>query len=224
MMCFGSGAVILGTVTDLLKVLPLAVVMIAGPQMVTAIMLVTSTKPRKNSFAFVGGAVLATIIGTTVFYLIGKALKLKGAGKGSGSMTLDWVIIAVLVLSAFWVFRGRKKSKPPKWMSTLQSEQPRGAFTLGLVLFLVMPTDLMMTFTVGVYLAAHDASLWRAGGFWLLTALLIGSPLLILLLLGKHADTLLPRMRDWMRANSWVVSEVVIAFFLLMEIKTILSA
>jgi hypothetical protein len=47
---------------------------------------------------------------------------------------------------------------------------------------------------------------------------------LILLLLGRRGDTLLPRMRDWMNANSWVVSEAVIAFFLLMEIKTILSS
>ena len=36
---------------DFLKVLPLAVVMIAGPQMITAIMLTTSTKPRRNSYA-----------------------------------------------------------------------------------------------------------------------------------------------------------------------------
>ena len=108
-------------------------------------------------------------------------------------------------------------------MSTLQTESPRGSFRLGLVLFLVMPTDVMMTFTVGAYLAAHGSPLWYASGFLLLTALLIGSPLLILLL-GQRGDTLLPRMRDWMNANSWVVSEVVIAFFLVMEIKTILSA
>ena len=210
--------------TDLLKVLPLAVVMIAGPQMVTAIMLVTSHRPRQNSFAFVGGAVLATILATSVFYVVARLLKLKASTKGSGSVTIDWVLVAVLLLAAIWVFRGRKKSEPPKWMSTLQSESPRGAAILGLVLFLVMPTDVMMTFTVGAYLASHGSPLWHASGFWVLTALLVALPLLILLLLGKHADTLLPRMRDWMNANSWVVSEVVIAFFLVMEIKTIVSA
>ena len=210
--------------TDLLKVLPLAVVMIAGPQMVTAIMLVTSQRPRQNSFAFVGGAVLATILATSVFYVVARLLKLKASTKGSGSVTIDWVLVAVLLLAAIWVFRGRKKSEPPKWMSTLQSESPRGAAILGLVLFLVMPTDVMMTFTVGAYLAAHGSPLWYASGFLLLTALLIGSPLLILLLLGQRGDTLLPRIRDWMNANSWVVSEVVIAFFLVMEIKTIVSA
>lgn len=211
--------------TDLLKVLPLAVVMIAGPQMITAIMLTTSTKPRQNSNAFVCGAVLATAVATSIFYLVAKALKLKAkTSHGSSSATMDWIIVAVLLLAAAWAFRNRAKSDPPKWMSTLQTEEPKGSFRLGLVLFLVMPTDVMMTFTVGTYLASHGSPLWYASGFVFLTALLIASPLLILLLLGEHGDTLLPRMRDWMNAHSWVVSEVVIGFFLLMEIKTIASA
>ena len=109
-------------------------------------------------------------------------------------------------------------------MSTLQSEAPRGSFRLGLVLFLVMPTDVMLTFTVGAYLAAHGSPLWHASGFVLLTALLIGLPLLVLLMLGGHADTLLPRMRGWMNANSWLVSEAVIVFFLVMEVRTIVTA
>jgi hypothetical protein len=37
-------------------------------------------------------------------------------------------------------------------MRKLQTEAPSGSFRLGLVLFLVMPTDVMMTFTVGAYL------------------------------------------------------------------------
>jgi hypothetical protein len=71
---------------------------------------------------------------------------------------------------------------------------------------------------------AQGSPLWYATGFVLLTALLIGSPLLILLMLGRRGDTLLPRMRDWMNAHSWVVSGAVIAFFLLMEINTIMHS
>ena len=107
-------------------------------------------------------------------------------------------------------------------MRKLQTEAPSGSFRLGLVLFLVMPTDVMMTFTVGAYLGGHGSPLWHAIGFLFLTALLIGSPLLILLMMGKRGDTLLPRMRDWMKANSWMVSKAVIVFFL--AIKTIVSA
>ena len=210
--------------TDFLKVLPLAVVMVAGPQMITAIMLVTSTKPRQNSYSFVGGAVLASALGTSFFYIVARVLKLRVSSHGSSSVTVDWVLVAVLALAAIWTFRGREKSEPPKWMSALQTESPKGSFRLGLVLFLVMPTDLMMTFTVGTYLAARGAPLWHASGFILLTGLLIASPLLVLLLMGRRGDTVIPRMRDWMSAHSWVVSEAVIGFFILMEVKTILSA
>ena len=57
-----------------------------------------------------------------------------------------------------------------------QGESPGGAFRrLGLLLFLLMPTDIMMEFTVGAYLAGHDLALWHSAGFLGLTALLIGS-------------------------------------------------
>jgi hypothetical protein len=54
--------------------------------------------------------------------------------------------------------------------------------------------------------------------------LLVGLPLLVLLALGKRAETTLPKLRDWMNANSWVVSEVVIVFFFVMEVKDALAA
>jgi hypothetical protein len=33
-----------------------------------------------------------------------------------------------------------------------------------------------------------------------------------------------PALRSWMNANAWVVSEIVIALFLVMQIQSILSA
>lgn len=208
---------------DLLTVLPLAVVMVAGPQIITAIMLATSEKARRNSYAYVGGAVLASIIATTVFYYLAKALDLKGSRDGGGSVWVDWLLVVVLLLAALRVFQKRNESDPPKYMTKLQTENPSGSFRLGLLLFLLMPTNLMMTFTVGTYLASHGEPLWQSIGFLALTALLIGSPLLVLLLMGKNADKVLPAMRNWMNQNSWVVSEVVIGLFVVLELQSILS-
>lgn len=56
------------------------------------------------------------------------------------------------------------------------------------------------------------------------TGLLISSPLLVLLLMGKRADTVLPALRNWMNTNAWVVSEIVLALFLLLQIQSIASA
>ena len=32
--------------------------------------------------------------------------------------------------------------------------------------------------------------------------------------LGQRAETLLPKIRDWMDNNSWIVSEIVLVFFI----------
>jgi succinate dehydrogenase hydrophobic anchor subunit len=55
-------------------------------------------------------------------------------------------------------------------------------------------------------------------GFFL-TVLLVAIPLLILLLMGRRAEGILPKTRQWMNVNSWVVSELVIAFFLVVTIS-----
>ena len=43
---------------------------------------------------------------------------------------------------------------------------------------------------------------------------LLGLPALMVLALGQRAETLLPKIRDWMNNNSWIVSEVVLVFFI----------
>jgi hypothetical protein len=53
----------------------------------------------------------------------------------------------------------------------------------------------------------------------LVTLLLVALPLIDLLLLGKRAEVLLPKVRDWMTNNSWVISKVVLVFFLALTIS-----
>ena len=43
-----------------------------------------------------------------------------------------------------------------------------------------------------------------------LTVLLLAVPSLMVVLLGKRANDILPKMRDWMNQNAWVVSEIVL--------------
>jgi hypothetical protein len=81
----------------LLTVLPMAVVMSAGPQIVTATFLATSQDAKRNSLAFLGGVAAATTIGVTVFFLVGSEI----AGKEDGGKDwLDWVFVILTVLIA----------------------------------------------------------------------------------------------------------------------------
>jgi hypothetical protein len=198
-----------------LTVLPMAVVMSAGPQIVTATFLATSQDAKRNSLAFLGGVAAATTIGVTVFFLVGSEI----AGKQDGGKDwLDWLLIGLLVILVIWVFVKRNETEPPKWMGRLQRANARFAVTIGFLLYLLMPTDLIAMATVGAYLARQGEPWWHSLGFVILTVLIAGLPLTVLLAMGGRAESLLPRIREWMNANSWVVNEAVLLFFLAMAL------
>jgi cytochrome c biogenesis protein CcdA len=191
-------------------VLPMAVVMSAGPQIVTATFLATSQGAKRNSLAFLTGVATATTIGVTVFFLLGSSAGTQEDGKD----WLDWVIIGLLVFLIIWVFVKRNETQPPKWMGRLQRADARLAVTIGFLLYLLMPTDLIAMATVGAYIARQGEPWWHTLGFVILTVLIAGLPLIVLLAMGQRAESTLPKIRDWMNANAWIVNEAVLVFFL----------
>ena len=211
--------------SNLLQVLPLAVVMVAGPQIISSFMLSTSSGARRNLVAYVGGAILGSVAVTSVVYLVTEATGTESAERSSsGSTTVEWVLVVVLALAAVKVFRGRHDTSVPKWMSGLLEATPRFCFLLGLALLSIFPSDLMINFTVGSFLSSHGSPLWHAVGFWGLTLLLIGIPLWGMLLLGSRAQEVLPKLRTWIEGNAWIVSLAVIGLFMALELKDIVSA
>jgi Sap, sulfolipid-1-addressing protein len=199
----------------LLTVLPMAVVMSAGPQIVTATFLATSQDAKRNSLAFLGGVAAATTIGVTVFFLLGSGI----AGKQDGGKDwLDWVIIGLLVILVIRVFVKRNETQPPKWMGRLQRADARLAVTIGFLLYLLMPTDLIAMATVGAYIARQGEPWWHSLGFVILTVLIAGLPFTVLLAMGQRAESTLPKIREWMSANSWIVNEAVLLFFIAMAL------
>jgi integrase len=120
---------------------------------------------------FLAGVATATTIGVTVFFLLGSGI----AGKRKeGKDWLDWLIIGLLVFLVIWVFLRRKESQPPKWMSRLQGANARFAVTIGFLLYLLMPTDLVARATVGAYIARQGEPWWHILGFVVLTILIAG--------------------------------------------------
>lgn len=201
---------------NLLSVLPLAVVMVAGPQIIGAIFLASSQEARRSSFAYVVGAGLAVLIGLTLWYIVFHAIRGAGSdhGKNDGTRHLiDWVVLAVLLALMVLVFARRKQSQPPKWMGRLETATPRFALGLGFLLFIAMPSDEGTMLAVAGSLAGQDKPWWHLLPFLALTMLLLALPLLALLAFGRRAAAVLPRVRDWANAHSWVVSEAVILIF-----------
>lgn len=203
---------------DLVKVLPLAFVMIAGPQIISAVFLATSDRWRGNSAAYVLGAALSISIVVSVAYL-----GISGVSERDGNDTVDIVLIALLAFLMVHTFRTRKTAEPPKWMGRLQTASPKLSFRLGFLLLGIFPTDIITSVTVGSYLSSHGDPWWHYLPFLGLTLLLLGLPGLLVLAMGRRAHELLPRVRDWMNDNSWIISEAVILFFIAIEINSLAS-
>jgi hypothetical protein len=145
-----------------------------------------------------------------------------GASHGGASDTALYIVVLVLLVAAMIrAYVKRRESKPPKWMGKLQTATPRLAFGLGFFLLGVFPTDVLTSVAVGTYLAAHSDA-WRdALPFVGLTVLVLAIPALLLLVLGKRGQVLLPAVRNWMTTNAWVVNEIVLAFFVVIVVSNL---
>ena len=192
--------------------LPLAFVMVAGPQILSSIFLATSEHWQRNSAAYVVGAALSLTLMVTVGFLLSS-----GASDGGASNeTLNIIVIVLLVVAGIHTYLTRNTSKPPKWMGKLETAKPRFSFRLGFLLLGFFPTDILTSIAVGGHLSAQGNA-WTDGlGFIFLTLLLLALPALALVAFGERAQDSLPKVRDWMNTHSWVVSEVVIAFFIVL--------
>jgi hypothetical protein len=202
---------------NLVKILPMAFVMIAGPQILSAIFLATSESWRRNSAAYLTGAALSI----TAVVSIAFAASIGAVNGGASHNAVYIAILVLLVAAAIHVFRTRAESEPPKWMGKLQTASVGLSFTLGFLLLGLFPTDILTSFAVGSYLSSHGDPWWHLTPFLALTLLFLGLPALLVLVGGKRAQRFLPKVRDWMNTNSWVVSEVVIVFFIVITINSL---
>jgi threonine/homoserine/homoserine lactone efflux protein len=196
------------------QILPLAFVMIAGPQIISAFFLATAEGWARTSFAYVAGAALSITTVVTIAYFVAKGSKsAAGTHSGTAARVIDWVVLALLLFLIVRVYLTRHTSKPPKWMSKLQTATPEFAFLLGLALLGVFPTDIASATAAGLHVARHDDPWWQVLPFVGLTLLFLAVPALTVVVLGKRADVVLPKIRDWMNQDAWVINEIVLVFF-----------
>jgi Sap, sulfolipid-1-addressing protein len=204
-----------------LSVIPLAITMNAGPQIMSAIIFVTAAKPLKLSAYFLAGVVIAVTVGVTITYTLGTVLggtMSLGDPSDSGSIgnIIQYVFVGLLAVLSIKNYVGRETIEPPRWLGALQNAGPRTAFTTGLLLLSVFPSDFIVLMTVGVNLAQNNASLLGALPFILLTILIAALPVLSYLMFRRRAEVAMPKVRDWMNNNSWLVNIIVYVVFILL--------
>ena len=204
-----------------LAVIPLAITMNAGPQIMSALIFVTANKPLKLSAYFLGGVVIAVTVGVTVTYtlanLLGNSVSL-GDSSDSGSLgnIIQYLLVGLLIFLSIKSYVGRETSEPPRWLGAMQNAKPKTAFMAGLLLLSVFPSDFVILVTVGINLAQHNVSLLAAVPFMAATVFIAALPVLSYLLFRHRAKRAMPKVRDWMNKNSWLVNIIVYVIFIVL--------
>jgi Sap, sulfolipid-1-addressing protein len=204
-----------------LSVIPLAITMNAGPQIMSALIFITANKPLRLSAYFLAGVVIAVTAGVTVTYtlatVLGNSVSL-GDPSSSGSLgnIIQYLLVGLLVFLSIRSYVNRETSEPPRWLGAMQNAKPRTAFMAGLLLLSVFPSDFVVLVTVGINLVQQDASLLGALPFVVATILIAALPVLSYLLFHRRAVRVMPKVRDWMNANSWLVNIIVYVIFILL--------
>ena len=202
-----------------LAVIPLAITMNAGPQIMSAIIFVTANKPLKLSAYFITGVVIAVTVGITITYtvatVLGNSVSL-GDPSSSGSLgkIIQYVLVGLLIILSIKSYVGRETSEPPRWLGALQNAKPTTAFTAGLLLLSVFPSDFVILVTVGINLAQNNATLLGAVPFIVATILIAALPVLSYLLFRRRAQQVMPKVREWMNTHSWLVNIIVYVIFI----------
>jgi hypothetical protein len=203
-----------------LAVLPLAITMNAGPQIMSALIFVTAAKPLKLSAYFMAGVVIAVTVGVTITFTLASVL---GGGTlgdpsdgGSIGNIIQYVLVGLLVILSLRSYLTRATSEPPRWLGAMQNATPRTAFLAGLLLLSIFPSDFVVLMTVGVNLAQSGSGLLAAVPFVAATILIAALPVLSYLLFRRRAQRLMPKVRDWMNTNSWLVNIIVYVIFIML--------
>ena len=204
-----------------LAVIPLAITMNAGPQIMSAIIFVTAPKALRLSAYFLAGVVIAVTVGVTLTYtlatMLGNSVSL-GDPSDSGSLgnIIQYLFVGLLVILSIKSYVNRETSEPPRWLGAMQNAKPRTAFMAGLLLLSVFPSDLVILVTVGVNLVQQNASLLGAVPFVVATILIAALPVLSYLLFHRRAVRAMPKVRDWMNTHSWLVNIIVYVIFIVL--------
>jgi hypothetical protein len=189
-----------------------------GPQIITAIVVITGQKPVKKSLIYLAGIAIAIAAVGFAAFLIFNFVNEGGtsSGQSTASSALDYVFAGLLAVLGIWVFTQRKKAQKPKWMASVQDASSKRIFTMGLLLYSFFPSDFVVLLTVGQYMAKNKMHYYSIFPFFALTLLIAAIPLLSFLLFKKRAERVMPRIQTWLDSNGWVINEVVIVFFIVM--------
>jgi hypothetical protein len=200
-------------------ILPLAITMMAGPQILSDLLFITGRRPVAAAGTFVIAVGVGCALMVFLWTVIAGAVDIDLSKRSEPTTTakvIQLVLVGLLIAAAVKAYLGRETAEPPKWLGKVQEAGPLTAFGIGLLLITVFPSDFIVTMTVGVNLESNGKAFADALPFIGLTTLIAALPLAFYLLFRRWAVATMPRVRDWMNTHSWLVNILVYAIFVVL--------
>ncbi len=201
--------------TDI-AILPLALTVMLGPQILVAILLITRKDPVKSSLVYIVAVMLTLLLTTSIYYLLANIINFQSTSEG-GRPILKYILIALCVyLLVKSILNRHKLTEPPKWMKEIHEASLSKIFILGFTLIAFMPTDIVVAFTVGSLLNNDAGTLLDALPFFGAVLLIAFIPLILYFSLGSKGPEKLEKANVWLNTHGYVINVAVLTFFIFM--------
>ena len=197
-------------------IIPLSLTIMLGPQILVAMLLITRKDAVKSSLVYII-SLITTLIFTTYIYceLIGitKFHKISILGKP----ILKYILAVILLFVLIRTIKNRKKiTQQPKWMTDVLSCSLKRIAAIGFMLIALMPSDMVIEFTVGNLINSYDRTFTYAISFFVAVFVIAATPLTIYLSLGNKGPEKMQKMDKWLNTHGYLINVVVLSMFIIM--------
>lgn len=201
-----------------IAILPLALTVMMGPQILVGMLLITREDPIKSSLVYVLAIISTLILTTFIYYSISKHIGLHEISV-SGKPIIKYILITLfIVLIIRAIINRNKTTNPPKWMRGVTTSSLSKVFIIGLSLIAFMPTDIAISFTVGNLLNTESNSFVDAWPFFTAVLFISLLPLIIYFSLGKNGPKHLEKANIWLNTHGYLINVIVLTFFIFLLI------
>lgn len=203
--------------TDI-AILPLALTVMLGPQILVGMLLITRKDPIKSSLVYIFAVVSTLILTTYIYYSISNVVGFQEASIGDRPLVKYFLVVLFMVLIIRSIMNRNKITEPPKWMQGITTSSLGKIYIIGLCLIAFMPTDIAIAFTVGNLLNNESSPFLDAFPFFGAVFTIALLPLCIYFLLGKAGPKYLDKVNIWLNTHGYIINVIVLTFFIFLLI------
>ncbi len=205
------------------EILPLAIgVAISVVPIIAVILILFTTRAKRNSVAFLGGWVLGLVVAGGIALAVAGGSEAGDDGDPKDGVGILKVLLGVALL--FLAYRSWQKrpaegeeAETPGWMASIDAFSAPKSAGVAALLSGVNPKNLALTVAASTTIAAAGLSTGEEIGvlavFIVLASVTVAVPVLAYLVLGHKADGALNSMKAWLIGHNDAVMAVLLLVF-----------